>query len=54
MSISIVKVSLFCTEMLTTDVTDRFSGFLYSLSREVKKLKEKQRNDIETTVKTDL
>lgn len=36
------------------DVPDRFSGFLYSLSMEVKRLVKKQRRDIETTVNKDL
>lgn len=39
------------TEMLTVDVTNGFSGFLYCLSTDVKKLMEKHRKEIETTVK---
>lgn len=42
------------TEGFTADISNRCSGFLYSLSKHVKKLVVKHYLDIETTVKTDV
>lgn len=42
------------TERFTPDKTESFSGFLHNLNIGVKKLVEKQRNDIETNPKTAL
>lgn len=41
------------TERFTADVTDWFTDFLYSLSREVRKLVKKQWEDVDNNVKTD-
>lgn len=42
------------TERFTEDVTDAFKLFVYSLSTNVRKLVEKQRKEVETTVRKEL
>lgn len=44
----------FYTERFTSNIRDGFSGFPYNFGTEAKKLVEKQRKVIETTLKTDL